>query len=372
MAEKLGEHSSKSSLAVRPSPLGLLTASSFLLLPHISFGFVYVQQEAPTMSNFSYVFVPSDSTRSIAAHVADKSGGLDQDALRLSAESHFAGIVPENFQQVQEEALHAMLKEKGVNNHQMVKATAAGMVGAVEIVTLLLPCPDNNFTSVSMYCDQNGKNKGLPLNQRASSIAKVCGHSGEIYGDVFFGRCMDDESKPWERLDFTIADLSSDAPWVKEAQQRNKGKSLGGYSTSGVLQNMLNSNKTSVIDGNAPVVHPGTSGDVSETEFITWTQTKEEMEVRVKLPISNVKSSDIDVKIHSKSLQVMLKSGQTISPEEGSSTVHKIVQKGGGELWAAIDPDCSAWTLDKTKHGDVFVVCTLAKNVETQWPQLTK
>lgn len=324
------------------------------------------------MSNFSYVFVPCDVSTSISARVGNKSGGLENDDVRQSAESHFAGIVPENFQQVQEDALNAMLKEKGVTNPQMAKASAAGMAGAVEIVTLLLPCPDNHYTSVSMYCDQNGKNKGLPLNQRASSIAKVCGHSGEIYGDVFFGRCMDDESKPWERLDFTLEDLSSDAAWVKEAQQRNKGKSLGGYSTSGVLQSMMNSNKTSVIDGNAPVVHPGTTQDVAETEFITWTQNKEEMEVRVKLPVSNVKSSDLDVKIHSKTLQVLLKSGQKIAETTGNGNIDKIIQKGGGELWSAVDPDCSAWTLDKTKSGEVFVVCTLAKNVEQQWPQLAK
>ncbi len=324
------------------------------------------------MTVFSYVYVPSDVSTSVSAHTADKSGGLEQDALRLAAEFHFSKIVPQNFQEMQEAALNAVLKEKGVNNPQMAKSSVAGMAGAVEIVTLLLPCPENSFTGVSMYCDQNGKNKGLPLNQRASSIAKICGHNGEIYGDVFFGKCMDDESKPWERLDFGLADLSSDAAWVKEAAQRNKGKPLGGYSTSGVLQNMLNSNKTSVIDGNAPIVHPGTSGDVSETDFITWTQNKEEMEVRVKLPVSNIKSSDLDVKMHSKTLQVLLKSGQTISSSVGDDNIHKIVQRGGGELWSTVDPDSSAWTIEKSKMGEVTVVCTLAKNVEAQWPQLTK
>jgi hypothetical protein len=326
-------------------------------------------------SNFSYVFVSADNQSPITARQGDKSGGLDGDDLRRSAETHFATQVPANFHETQEQALTAMLQEKSISDPGFVKHSAASMVGAVEIVSLLLPAPDNGFLSVSLYCDQYGQAKGLPINERATSIAKECGHSLQVYGDAFFGRCMDDESKEWERVDFTIEDLSSEAPWVKDAQKRNRGKSLGGMSTSGVFQNMLKSNNTSVIDSNSTqqvaTVERGTTSEVSESDCISWTQTKEEMEVRIKLPLATVKSSDIDVKIHTRSVQVVLKSGQPIS-SESISAVSKIVQKGGSELWASVDPDSSAWTLDKSKQGEVYVVCSLAKNVEAQWPQLTK
>lgn len=323
--------------------------------------------------HFAYVYVPADNTISVSQHSADKAGGLERDALRLTTEKHFSQYVPSTFVEDQEKVVSEILQAKGVdNNPEMIKASVQNMAGAVEIVALLLPCLENGFIGVSMYCDQNGKTKNLPLNPRATSIAQCCGSQTQVFGDAFFGRYHDDESLPWARLDFTIEDLRSDASWVKESAKRNQGRQMGAYSTSGVLQNMLNSQNTAAITGDTPSITKGTVSEINETEFIAWTQNKEEMEVRIKLPVAMIKPSELDVKIHSKKLQVLMKSGAKIGEVTASNPVSQIVQVGGAELYGSVDPDCSAWTLDKSKAGEVTVVVTLAKNQEANWPQLTK
>ncbi|RYH10028.1 hypothetical protein EON65_39735, partial [archaeon] len=202
------------------------------------------------------------------------AGGLQSDALRLHAEQQFGG----------------------------------GGSGAVEIVSLLLPTPQNGFIGISMYCDQAGKTKELPLNQRASSIASICHYHSPIHGDVFFGRYHDDESMEWERLDFTSADLSSDAEWVQSAQRMNKNKNMASGTSSGMLQNLLKANNTSVVDEFAINPTSSSAQERSEDKYVHWSQTSEEVEVRVTLPLTStpnpIKASDLAIKIKSKFLHI--------------------------------------------------------------------
>ena len=88
---------------------------------------------------------------------------------------------------------------------------------AVEIVSLLPSRPDNKFVGVNMYCDDRGLPKRLPVNMRASGITRTCGKPTQVYGDAFFGRVLDDGRDLFERQDFGLKDVDSDALWIKQA-----------------------------------------------------------------------------------------------------------------------------------------------------------
>lgn len=295
--------------------------------------------EALYQGNFKYIFVPVDNSQAIAELEASKAGGLEKDALRLLAEEHFT-------------------------------STVKSISSSVEIVSLLLPVPDFNFISISMYCDQVGKSKNLPINTRATSIATLCHHKDPIHGDVFFGKAHDDESKPWIRLDFTLADLSSDADWVKVAQVKNVGKK-GAYSTSGVLQSMMKQGNTQYIDSNQveEVGNDSSSSDKVENDALSWNQTSDEVEVKVAI-VGKLKASDLDIKIKSNRLQIRLKSGQTI-PNSNQGKVSKLFMEGGAELFGRIDVEASTWQIEKSKDNEnTTIVVTLSKDTSMRWLDL--
>jgi hypothetical protein len=320
-----------------------------------------------TDEHFSFVFIPADLTSAISVHSASRSGGLEQDALRLASEAHFASNTTSEFKGEHDKMINDMFQSKGLK----AKGSYSGLAASVEIIVLQLPTASGGFIGVSMYCDQNGKLKKLELNTRASSLCQSCGHINQIYGDIFVGRYHDDESLPWERLDFTLDDMNSDSTWIREARAKNEGRSSGAYSTSGVLQNMMKSDNTAVINGdNADYEQKMKElGDYTESEYLQWSQTSDEVELRIKTG-QDIKKGDITVKIHAKKVQIEVRNTSAIL-NDASSAASQIFSPAGAELYSTIDPDCSAWTLDRSKNGDVTIVCTLAKAREARWPQLT-
>ncbi|KAK9823016.1 hypothetical protein WJX81_007094 [Elliptochloris bilobata] len=100
---------------------------------------------------------------------------------------------------------------------------AATELGMVENIALLANSTENNFTGVNMYCDDEAVFVQAPLNPRATDIAACCGRAMEVRGDAFLARVRDNEDE-FERLDFTLREVSSSAPWVKEAAAQNERK----------------------------------------------------------------------------------------------------------------------------------------------------
>lgn len=48
----------------------------------------------------------------------------------------------------------------------------------------------------------------------------------QVQGDAFLARVFDNEDD-FERLDFTLREVSSNSPWVKEAAAQNEAKRQG-------------------------------------------------------------------------------------------------------------------------------------------------
>lgn len=70
-----------------------------------------------------------------------------------------------------------------------------------------------------MYVDDRGTSKGLPSNKRASDLISLCGMKIDVRGDSFVARMRDDPVKDeFSRVDFTLADMQSDAAWIRKAK----------------------------------------------------------------------------------------------------------------------------------------------------------
>lgn len=234
-----------------------------------------------------------------------------------------------------------------------------------------------------MYCDRNGTAKQLPINQRATSIARSCNNDITVYGDVFIGRCHDDESLPWNRLDFSIGDLNSDAPWILKAQQSNKGKSMNSFNTSGALQNILQQHQ-----GELKTTTPSTLSDstfpasISPAGNTSWLQTADEVEVRVSL-VPGINKKELVVSIRSQSIQLSTKSSSIrvenmwLHPDMVSPEDEQLMQAQGAPLWAPIDSDSSTWTLEQLPSGGEgdarsLLCISLCKQSNVTWKRLLK
>lgn len=57
-----------------------------------------------------------------------------------------------------------------------------------------------------------------------------------MQGDAFLARVFDNEDD-FERLDFTLKEVTSSAPWVKEAAAQNEAKRKGDQAET-ILQRM--------------------------------------------------------------------------------------------------------------------------------------
>ena len=154
---------------------------------------------------------------------------------------------------------------QSVELSQGMMANLASMGAQVEIVSLAIPQASNRYIGVSMYCDGNAQMKQLPLNQRATELARTCGtahellittfifqflivsisHKGyadmQVLGDVFVSRYYDNESSgaeeidDWKRESIAPEELSLSSSFVKETAKANAGRNMGSYTSSGSL-----------------------------------------------------------------------------------------------------------------------------------------
>lgn len=89
-----------------------------------------------------------------------------------------------------------------------------------------------------MYVDDQGVLKGLPVNVRASQVAQLCGLALEVRGDAFLARFRDNDDD-FERMDFSLAELSSSAPWVAEARAFQEDKRRRGDTTEAAYERLM-------------------------------------------------------------------------------------------------------------------------------------
>ncbi|KAL3910791.1 MAG: hypothetical protein SGARI_001954 [Bacillariaceae sp.] len=229
--------------------------------------------------------------------------------------------------------------------------------GHVETFSLVHPTPGNKFTAVNMYLDEVGQMKRLPLNSRASDLAKTAGYNPP---PIFYGDIRVAGGKP-TYLDLTAQDCNCSnlpnaaAPWLQQAATDN-------------LEHQMQFNQiTGKQQGETQPTVAGSDGVAKAEEGYSWTQSEEEIELTVPLPSSsmdNITSKDIVVVFKARKVQVSLKKG---GGDSSSSSKDPLVSI---DIFERVDVDGCTWTIDKGKTGNSCLVVTLEKADEALWPRL--
>lgn len=186
----------------------------------------------------------------------------------------------------------------------------------------------------------------LTFNARATALLQACGHAPPqvegkkpgIYGDVFVGRCYDnEESDEWQRVNLEISEVQdpSTAEWCAIARtQGGGGGGSGGTaaSLSGVMTQAMGS---------------------SSHQNGTWSQTDDEVELKFQVA-AGTKAKYVKVSFTMNSLKVTV-AGQTL--------IH-------GPTGGTVAANESTFTIQDSQEGDGRELCVILSklNPGTIWP----
>lgn len=308
---------------------------------------------------FAYVFVPANEEEPIEQREGDKSGGLSDDVLVNTAKQYFfqqsggdaraaalTSASPEERTSLAQQLRAQITSENPNAASQLSKMEDDALVSLVqstqgspscEIMILTVPTKGNQYHAVSMYASDNPG--GLRLNPRATALMKACGHAfqGEeagVNGDVFVGRCIDNEADDvWRRIDLTAKEVESPdtAEWCAIA------RSPGGGGGSGAAA--------------APSLRGLMTQSSSSGEEVTWSQSDDEVEIKFQVA-SGTKAKYVKVSFAMTTLKVVV-AGQTLLQ---------------GNTGGNVDVDASTYTLQDVPNARELCVVLGKNNVGTIWP----
>lgn len=257
-------------------------------------------------NTFTFIRIPAADDDPIEEINADKSGGLENDALLAHAKSFFGATM-------------------------------------VDITALTVPTAANHYTACSLYAAATADE--LPINTRATNLVIACGYdhnnnNSSTKGDVFIGRCRDHEAEDvWERLDFQSTEADAAAPWCKAARESKHHRPRTAASLQSLLQTQMTGQPQppAVVGSRSPesasAAATTTYGQNQVPVLESWGQwTQEEEEVEVHIPV--------DIGVTTKDCQVKWKRN------------HVTVHVGGeerlsGSTFDPIDTDESTFTFQK-------------------------
>ena len=227
-------------------------------------------QAPPTLAGggkkFIYVKIPADTNEEIVELTANTAGGdvlptllapafaddgvLDQETVSRETAGRLKNMVVGGSDTINDKAVVAPSAEA-------LQGMAKG--GVVEAWPLAPADEENGHRAVRFYIDEVGALRGRPRNKRAENLATAVGLDGvAIHGDAYVGRVGYSglAGRKEENQDFPTGDLMHNSDWVTGAR-RAHGKAA------------MNFNETQ---------HLAEGGD---GELFSWTQTDDEVEVRV-------------------------------------------------------------------------------------------
>ena len=212
--------------------------------------------------------------------------------------------------------------------------------GSVEVFALVRPSSTTRpvpHAGTYFYLDEMGVLKGLPVNRRASQIASACGLKVEspFLGDIYVGRVCVNPS-PMRNASFGLAELSSDAVWLRSAPSENEQyqMAMGDYEKAAKEKTQEGKARASETSSSSSTAAATPEGPPPAGSW-KWAQTSEDLEVTVALP-SGTTRQQLKVDVAVRSLRVALKVG-------GAEPLLDLA------LYAAVRPDESTWTLNVDK-----------------------
>ena len=203
---------------------------------------------------------------------------------------------------------------------------------------------------MNLYVDDTGSLKQLPPNARAAGLAAAAGHPCEVHGDAFVGRTVDSDDA-FARLDFTLAEVSSDAAWVGEARARNARRREAGA-------------RAASLAPQAQVIHPGAeaAAEAAEDALLrpvadgrySLSQDDSEVVVEVRVPPAT-KPADVDCLIAPSRLRLRVR---TLAEAEACVL--------DGPLCGRVRAEESSWSLSSA-GGERLLTLTLSKAAPGRW-----
>jgi hypothetical protein len=208
---------------------------------------------------------------------------------------------------------------------------------------------------------------------RATELLVACGHNisgepspsraspgaappGGVCGDVFVGRCHDDERADiWERVDFVVEDANPRAEWCDVARRPGGGGGAAGGGGGGGLRSLsglMNQNAVVVNGANAGGGGEGGGFREGKADGYTWSQNDEEVELRFPVSVGT-KAKYVKINFGTTRLKVVV-AGQTLL---------------SGSLGGTVEVDDSTFTIEDANSGTGKELCvTLGKKEGNTWP----
>uniref|UniRef100_A0A6U3ELU9 CS domain-containing protein n=1 Tax=Lotharella globosa TaxID=91324 RepID=A0A6U3ELU9_9EUKA len=273
---------------------------------------------------FKYIFIPAAFGEPMREMEAPQPQTLQDNKFIESLRKHFTKVGGKMDKKIVESQLAEKMKGKKIDDSMMNELLRQS---SVEIVPLSVPVKATKFLSISMYVDDQGIAKNLPKNERASKMALSAGRPTEVRGDAFLGRVFDDQDS-WTRVDFTMADCSSDAEWINFARAVNKTGQ--GPSSMADLKAMMG-DKVTMLNNSQPRGGAATAPKEppsGSTDKYSWKQGGDEIEITISVP-PECKSKHVKVKFQTSSIAVEV---------QGESILQ-------GKLFGTIHTDGSTWSL---------------------------
>lgn len=304
------------------------------------------------MGGFSYVYIPVEPHKPMEEQHFPEDVGLENDQFIERLKTHFTNASsssadPELLKQHM--AQHAS-KEQLEKLDDNIMAGLASMT-TVDIFPMLLPLQASGFHGVSVYVDDKGMSKKLPLNERASSLAQSAGYNDtKFYGDAFIAKIFDDQDA-WNRIDIKLSEINSDAAWVKMVREQRKNKSastdvenfkkmMGQGGMGGMMGGMGGANTPALQN---VITQQNNQGS---TDVYDWNEpNKEELEISFKADVVDKKK--VKVNFSAKKIKVEYDGKELLA----------------GDLMKGVEADDCTWSIvDKKK-----LVVTLMKKEEGLW-----
>jgi hypothetical protein len=224
------------------------------------------------MPTFTIVFIPEDLRRPVEEREVSYDENTIVSCLMDYAKAHFRTVKPKDEQAAREAYIDQVLshaKAKGLalptGDDKDLMLDKLSDMQMVDTVAVQLNLPETNWKAVYLYVDDRGQAKRLEVNQRASQFLLAAGLTDGVLGDAFVACARDDNNDLYERLDFTLADLSSDAPWVAVARLINQRRAEANARSS---DGRGGGGATTLLLPNAPPAPPKYSG-MSDEERVT-------------------------------------------------------------------------------------------------------
>lgn len=171
------------------------------------------------MSNktFKYLYIPVDNTKPIEERICTYNDDNIINIFIDHIKPHFNNTSDENKLSIQDirNNLKSSASQQNIDIDKIDDKILQQLYSTttVDAIPLYNATIATSYTTISIYCDDKGQIKSLPINQRATLLCKQIGNNIDVLGDIFIARYYDNQDK-FYRLDFTLDEFNNTNKYI--------------------------------------------------------------------------------------------------------------------------------------------------------------